>query len=111
MIKVEARQINNQWQAFSLSGHAGSGPYGYDIVCAAVSAVTLSVINNAERLLGISLQVDADREQGGYLSFECPEGLSMDQAKQLQFLCSHFYWALKDIESQYPKFIQIDTNE
>lgn len=40
MIKITVYRDNNQIKTFELSGHAESGPYGYDLVCAGVSAVS-----------------------------------------------------------------------
>ncbi len=111
MIEVEAYRQSDCWQGFRLSGHAESGPYGYDIVCAAVSALSLSVVNNVKRILDVELIIQADQDQGGYLEFYRPENLSADQQDQLQLLFEHLYWSLYDIEDEYPKFIKIKIQD
>ncbi len=34
----------------TIRGHAGSGPYGQDLVCCAVSALTLTLVVNLEQI-------------------------------------------------------------
>ena len=43
MIKVVYDRKNNK---LTVSGHAGSGPIGHDLVCAAVSALALTLAGN-----------------------------------------------------------------
>ncbi len=39
------RNEHGHVSAFEISGHAESGPYGHDLVCAAVSAVSFGSVN------------------------------------------------------------------
>lgn len=48
MIMLTSKNNGNQIR-IRVSGHAGAGPHGYDLVCAAVSALTQSLEINAER--------------------------------------------------------------
>lgn len=48
MIRLTSKSNGDQIK-LTVSGHAGAGPYGYDLVCAAVSALTQSLELNAER--------------------------------------------------------------
>lgn len=48
MISLTSRNNGDQIR-IRVSGHAGAGPYGYDLICAAVSALTQSLEINAER--------------------------------------------------------------
>ena len=43
MIKVKAVSKGNYLQKIEIKGHANYDDYGKDIVCAAVSSITLSV--------------------------------------------------------------------
>ena len=45
MIEVTLFENNKGITAFEISGHADSGPYGYDLVCAGVSAVSFGSVN------------------------------------------------------------------
>ncbi len=46
MIHVIFVDHNNKITSLEVKGHAGSGPYGHDLVCAAVSGVVLGGLNN-----------------------------------------------------------------
>lgn len=48
MIRLTSK-TNGDKIRIRVSGHAGAGPYGYDLVCAAVSALTQSLEINAEQ--------------------------------------------------------------
>ena len=48
MISLTSKNNGNQIK-IRVSGHAGAGPHGYDLVCADVSALTQSLEINAER--------------------------------------------------------------
>ena len=51
MIRVTFyRDRDADWKGFSVTGHAGSGVYGRDIVCAGVSALTLNAMNALQEL-------------------------------------------------------------
>ena len=45
MIKVLVKQNNNQIVNLSITGHADSGEYGKDLVCAGVSTVGIGEMN------------------------------------------------------------------
>lgn len=48
MIKVLINYKENFFESLEIKGHANSGPYGHDLVCAAVSAVVTGGLNNLE---------------------------------------------------------------
>ncbi|MGY3766532.1 ribosomal-processing cysteine protease Prp [Vagococcus vulneris] len=90
--------------SFEMSGHAGSGPYGYDIVCAACSALSINSVNSISRLAGYDLIVELDE---GYLFAALPEDLTDRQNDITQILLSSLFIGLSEIEKEYPKFIQL----
>ena len=45
MIRVTVYYQNNLPVGFKVLGHAGSGPYGHDLVCAAVSSIITGGFN------------------------------------------------------------------
>ncbi|MDA8228159.1 MAG: ribosomal-processing cysteine protease Prp, partial [Desulfitobacterium hafniense] len=55
---------------FDLSGHAGFSVEGQDIVCAAVSALSIAAANGLEHFLGTNPVQDAS---DGYLSLSLSE--------------------------------------
>ena len=46
MISVTFVEKNGKFISLEVKGHAGSGPYGHDLVCAAVSGILLGGLNN-----------------------------------------------------------------
>ena len=54
MIKVTIWRTGSGFTpAFSMTGHAGQGEYGEDIVCAAVSGLAQSIIGSLQEIVGL----------------------------------------------------------
>ncbi|SDB96128.1 hypothetical protein SAMN05421734_103157 [Pelagirhabdus alkalitolerans] len=100
------RNQDNNIIAFELSGHAGSGPYGYDLVCAAVSAVAFGMTNAVIKHSEIEPIVDQGGE-GGYLKVELPEQLTEAQAQKAALLLEGMLTSLETIERDYSQHISI----
>lgn len=107
MIKVVIYRKQGNIQAFEISGHANSGPYGYDLVCAGVSAVSFGAVNAALKMSEIDLDITQGGE-GGYLSVQIPNDASPQQAEKAQFVFETMLISLQTIEREYNQFIQIE---
>ncbi|MFC6322261.1 ribosomal-processing cysteine protease Prp [Companilactobacillus baiquanensis] len=108
MIRASFYQNEEQkFQSFLIKGHADSGPYGQDLVCAAVSAVSIGTINNLEKLTKDSPIVVLDEENGGHLGCRFDKEVSHDTA----LLLENLYWTLKDIQESYPKNIEVQIQK
>lgn len=105
MIQVHFNYRNDQITGFKLKGHAESGLYGQDIVCAAVSALAINTVNCLEQLVHVKPYVIADDEEGGYMEMK----LTNDQFQysEVQLLLKSFELGLQDIEKNYDKYIEI----
>ena len=106
MIHAQINRQNNQIIGFCLSGHADFGAYGQDIVCAAVSALSINVVNSLEQLALIKPYVEVNDVDGGYLKVKLAVKDSQDPKAQL--LLQSFVLGLVDIEHNYQEFIQIE---
>ncbi|WP_106497025.1 ribosomal-processing cysteine protease Prp [Lentibacillus sp. Marseille-P4043] len=106
MIHVTVYRSNNQITAFELSGHADSGPYGYDLVCAGVSAVSFGAVNAVLELCEIDLDIEQGSE-GGYLHVALPDTLDNTSKEKMQLLFEGMIISLKTIASEYSQFITI----
>ncbi|GAB2487115.1 ribosomal-processing cysteine protease Prp [Alkalibacterium psychrotolerans] len=93
-----------------MSGHAESGAYGQDIVCAAVSALSIGTVNSLIELAGIPLDVVSADEQGGYLKFSLPDQLDYKQMETAQILLSSLHLSLKQTEEEYGEYLQINSS-
>ncbi len=95
--------------SFEISGHSQAGPYGNDIVCAAVSALTFNTVNSVEALAGFTPILDVDQETEGYLYFEILTDISQEQSNIAQILLESLLLGLQSIQSEHSEFIQIET--
>ncbi|MBD5806685.1 ribosomal-processing cysteine protease Prp [Lactobacillus sp. 0.1XD8-4] len=93
---------NHRITSFKLTGHADSGPYGQDIVCAAVSALSISTINGLERVVHTRPHVERDNANGGFL-----EVTNLDLDRESQILLSTLLNGLIDIQESYPQNIEV----
>ena len=100
------RDSHNRIRSFSLSGHAESGPYGYDLVCAGVSAVSIGTVNAIESLCDVTLIVDME-DEGGYLSCAVPDHLDQRTDENVQLLLQGMEVSISAIAEEYGKHIQI----
>lgn len=91
----------NRITGFELTGHAGYGVEGEDIVCAAVSVLTISTVNSLEQLAKVELDIDERPLEGGYLRVE----LKTDN-DEAQLLLASLRLGLVDIAQQYRKYIR-----
>ncbi|WP_010098995.1 ribosomal-processing cysteine protease Prp [Ornithinibacillus scapharcae] len=108
MINVTVYRDNNQIKSFELSGHAESGPYGYDLVCAGVSAVSFGAVNAVLKLTDIDLAIEQGSE-GGYLRVTIPDSVNPELMERAQILFEGMIVSLETIERDYKKFITIQS--
>ena len=110
MIQVTIYKKDNFIEAFELSGHADSGPYGYDLVCAGVSAVSFGTVNAVIALCEIDLEIKQGTD-GGYLYVKLPYTLHHDQKEKADTLLAGMLIALQTIERDYAQFINVKVKE
>jgi uncharacterized protein len=108
MIKVTVYRDNNRITSFELSGHAESGPYGYDLVCAGVSAVSFGAVNAVLELTDIDLAIEQGSE-GGYLRVTIPNSVDSEVKEKVQLLFEGMIVSLQTIERDYSQFIKIQS--
>jgi hypothetical protein len=85
---------------FECTGHSGYAQSGSDIVCAAVSALSLTCINAMESVAGIKPVVD---ESDGYLIVQINE---RQMSHDAQVILKTFEQGIKDIAASYPKYVR-----
>ncbi|HET7522409.1 MAG TPA: ribosomal-processing cysteine protease Prp [Bacillales bacterium] len=106
MVTVEIERQNNQIVSFMLSGHANSGPYGHDLVCAGVSAVSIGTENAVEVLCGVRL-ITEQADDGGFLRCTVPGDLDEETEKNVQLLLEGMVVSVRAIVRKYGKYIQL----
>lgn len=105
MIKIKIYRKEDLITGFELSGHAESGPYGYDLVCAGVSAVSFGSVNAVNSLCDINLNITMAKN--GYLEVLLPENISSETEKKTQLILEAMIISLRTIENDYKEFITI----
>ena len=96
MITAVIKKNSNTYLAFNCSGHAEYADKGYDIICSAVSMLTINTANSIMELT--DTDIDASEEEG-YLSWTFKERPD-DKAV---LLMDSLVLGLKTIEDTYSK--------
>lgn len=97
---------------YEITGHAEAGPYGSDIVCAAVSAVSIGTTNNLVRLAKIEPEIHADNDNGGELFVSLNKsGEDVINQPATQLLLQNLYLILNDISDEYAEYINLKIEE
>ncbi len=101
MIKVLIKYSENQeFISLKIKGHANSGPYGHDLVCAATSGIVLGGINNLQGKY--NLEQD---ENNGVLELTSLDKVSSHDSVVLETIIKQ----LEMISEAYPKNIKISV--
>ena len=91
-------QVIIQPGSIQVTGHAGAGPPGHDLVCAAVSTLVQTFVRSAEELTDV--QLHSDIAPGG--AFVRYEG-----SPQVQLLADSFFVGVQGVAEAYPQCVQV----
>ena len=100
LFRNQSRQITG----FTVSGHAGYGEKGTDIVCAAVTTAAMTAVNGLTDAAGIQL-TPVVRE--GYLACTLPEVLSETERHDADLLLESMVLTLQNLVSQYGDYVSL----
>ena len=101
MIRVRIeRDSTGRIQGFEAKGHAGAGPRGNDIVCAAVSVLTDSVFLGLDRHLKREMEWNADSGDISVRLKEAPDELT-------EAILATLVLGLTEIQKIYPDRLRI----
>ncbi len=90
---------------FELSGHAGFAVEGKDLVCAAVSALSIAAVNGLEHFLTVPPDV---RNADGFLLCALRD-ISEEDLDQAQWILQTMCFGIKDIQRDYgQKYLKIN---
>lgn len=105
MVRISVYQDEcGRISGFRCAGHAGYAEGGQDIVCAAVSALTVTAVNSVESLTGDRFTYEGD-ERKGRMDFKVIPPVS----EGASLILKSMFLGLSMIEESYGrKFIQID---
>ena len=98
MIKVNVKYNNNKVYELVIKGHAGYDVHGKDIVCAAVSSMAITTINN---IIALDDSIDYE-ENSGLLIIRVKRDTEVNNK-----LLDNLVRMLTELKEQYPKNIEI----
>ena len=103
MIKVNVKRNDNNVYELVIKGHAGYGERGTDIVCAAVSTMAITVINDIIALDNDSIDYE---EKSGLLIIRVKRDTEVNNK-----LLDNLVRMLTELAEQYPKNIEIRNED
>ena len=89
-----------------MTGHSGQAEAGRDIVCAAVSILTITCVNSLEKICGVIPRITEENEERGVLAFELPERTEAENEKA-QILMSALKQGMSDLAESYPEYVRL----
>ncbi|MGT2960169.1 ribosomal-processing cysteine protease Prp [Streptococcus caballi] len=109
MIKATfTRQKSSILESVVLTGHAGSGEYGFDVVCAAVSALSISLVNSLEILANCQADLEIDDIDGGYMKIDISH-VAHNTDEKAQLLFESFLLAMTNLAENSVEFVSTEV--
>ena len=102
MIKVNVKYNNNKVYELVIKGHAGYDVHGKDLVCAAVSSMAITTINN---IIALDDSIDYE-ENSGLLIIRVKRDTEVNNK-----LLDNLVRMLTELKAKYPKNIEIRNED
>lgn len=106
MIAVTVFQDQDKYTGIRLSGHADYADAGEDIVCAAVSALTINALNSIEAFTEDAFTEEV-REDDAFIEFHLEEGFS----PKSELLMLSLILGLQSVAQENKSFITLTIEE
>ncbi len=90
---------------FQTLGHADYAENGPDILCAAVSALTINTVNSLEKLTGVPMKTRTDEAKGGMAV------RLLQTTDGTQLLLQSLKLGLESLEQEHGKHIRVGLKE
>ena len=104
MVTAKVIKDSSGYVSFECSGHAGYMRKGKDIVCSAISILTINTANSIMALTDSKIEVN---ENDGFISWRFTNSCS-DAAK---LLMDSMMIGLKSLEEDYKKYLTLHVEE
>ena len=115
MTKIVFFRSGGHFYGFEEQGHTGFGESGDDILCSALSAMTMLIINTIE--ISYAGDVDYHIDEGATnIKVRCAAALpeyEADERKQFAVsgLFQGYYYQLNDLTEDYYDFLEVDVKD
>ncbi|HBF38217.1 MAG TPA: hypothetical protein DDW50_12955 [Firmicutes bacterium] len=93
---------------FSCEGHADYAEKGADIICAAISTLTMSTILSLQQLTKLTLKIKKNSDKGW---LECNWDNIPTEKEHANLIVAVMIIGLKDIAAQYPAYLKVSEVE
>ncbi|ERI90271.1 hypothetical protein HMPREF1982_04025 [Clostridiales bacterium oral taxon 876 str. F0540] len=107
MIIAKFKKDSKKIVSVNLKGHADSADEGYDMVCSAVSAISLTIANGITEVLKINPSISLE---DGFLSMDL-QMLSLEEINKCQILLETMLVGLQGVEVSYGEYIDVEVEE
>lgn len=94
---VFERAEDGELRSAEITGHAESGEYGFDVVCASVSTLAINFINSIEKFAGYEPILELNEEEGGFLRVEIPTDIPSHQREMTQLFFESFFLGMANL--------------
>lgn len=99
MITATFKKKNNQFVGYEIKGHASYAPEGQDIVCAAVSALSIAVTHKI-----LANVQSLERITRGYMDIEL-----FEPTQETEISIAILYEGINSIAEEYPKNLRVEV--
>ena len=107
MTYIEIVKHNGEYRGFECHGHSGFGYEGSDIVCSAISVLTINTINSIDHLLEDELNVTTDESKGDMQCYFMGK-----PSKEASLLIDSMILGLESIGAQYgAQYLRLEIKE
>ena len=115
MTKVVFYKQDGIFYGFHEVGHAGYGEFGSDIICSALSAMTMLIINTIEVSWGVDVNFEIDEETTDItvtVKEALPKYASSDEKQfAVSGLIQGYFYQLMDMIEDYGDYIDVEEEE
>ena len=115
MTKVVFFKSNGTFWGFEEQGHSGFASSGNDVLCSAISAMTMLVINAIETAYAADVDYDIDEETTNIrvTSRSALPSYEKDEKKSFAIsgLFMAYYYQLNDLVEEYYDYLEVDVVE
>lgn len=109
MIQIIIKKKEDHYESLKVEGHSNYASFGEDIVCSAVSALTITIVNGITEIAKVpNVIVESD---DGFIEVILPLNLDQSDLDKVDLLISTLILGLKEIRNSYPKQINIKVEE
>ena len=115
MTKVVFYKRHGIFYGFHEEGHAGYAEFGEDVVCSALSAMTMLIINTCETVWGVDVHYEIDEKTTDItvtVKEALPEFASSDEKQYaVSGLIQAYFFQLMDLVEEYYEYLDVKEIE